>query len=264
MRLINVAVTRARGKLVMLAHLDWLRRTVGRDAGLLGDILFGAERCEVVPPLSVGPPEPGARPPYEGEVESPIERLLVDQLVSRRAVLPAFVLQHRIYNEERRIVSRADIAFVEEKVAIYCDGAVHHLKKDQWQRDQRQRRELMRLGWLPLTFTGSELTSNSSRAGDEIVRVLSSRTAKTPASASATGSEPASASPAPRTDQQLNSRQRHDRLRAIWQRSRQAATSREGPGATTSGEAAGRFVSARVERNRARREDRAHMAPVAA
>lgn len=39
-----------------------------------------------------------------------------------------------------------EAAFVLEQLAVFCDGDRYHLHKDQWRRDQRQRKELVRLG----------------------------------------------------------------------------------------------------------------------
>jgi very-short-patch-repair endonuclease len=238
MRLVNVAVTRARGKLVMLAHLDWLHR-VGRDAGLLSEILLGADRCDVVPPPPVEPQPQDIARPHQPQPESPIEQLLVDELTKRQASLPPVVLQHRIYNEQRRIVSRADIAFVDEKVAVYCDGAMYHLRPDQWQRDQRQRRELTRLGWHVLVFTGSEITADPSRRAEEIMRFFmgTSDEAEFNENRGAESVDPAA-------DERLNSRPRQARRRTLLHAQTQQAADRPGFGETVSREVSQRFVLA--------------------
>jgi len=176
MRLVNVAVTRARGKLVLIAHKEWVHQNDPDQKGILSNILFGSssrpQNCTVLPPrvdLRAGHPDDPAP-------ESPIEKILVDELSRRLKELPPFVLQHRIFNENGRIVSRADIAFVTERIAVFCDGAQYHLQQHQWQRDLRQRRELSRLGWTVLAFTGREITSSGSGCADDIVRVICTRT----------------------------------------------------------------------------------------
>ena len=175
MRLVNVAVTRARGKLVLIAHKDWLRQQNSTQLGILGSILFGASSqpriCTVIPPNVDFRAD---RPDIPGP-ESPIEQTLVDELRKRASELPPFVLQYRIFNENERIVSRADIAFVPQRVAVFCDGAEFHLQQNQWQRDIRQRRELTRLGWTVLPFTGREITRDVGACADDIVRLLCSR-----------------------------------------------------------------------------------------
>ncbi|MEK7407493.1 MAG: DUF559 domain-containing protein [Acidobacteriota bacterium] len=107
-----------------------------------------------------------------GGVESEIERKLDEELQRRQPALPHFELQHRILNREKRIVSRADFAFVPQRLAVFCDGARYHLVADQWKRDLRQRRELVTLDWKVLAFTGSEINSDVGRCVDEIVRAL--------------------------------------------------------------------------------------------
>jgi len=172
MRLTNVAITRARGKLILIAHKNWMRGVDPVRAGLLWNILFGpsAPRPCYVLPLSNQEQRRTAH--GKDEPESPIEERLVEELRRRQTDLPDFTLQHRILDETGRIVSRADVAFVNERLTIFCDGAMFHLKKDQWQRDVRQRRELARLGWQHLVFSGSEIMSNVGRCVEEIRKML--------------------------------------------------------------------------------------------
>lgn len=173
MRLMNVAITRARGKLIIIAHKDWLRGTDPSRAGLLWNVLFGGNSpkpCYVLPLA-----QSNATGKEEILTESPIEEIFVKELRRRTVQLPEFTLQHRIFGESQRIVSRADIAFVEQRLAIYCDGAKYHLQKDQWQRDLKQRRELARLGWRVLAFTGAEINANVAKCAEEVIAVLSKR-----------------------------------------------------------------------------------------
>jgi len=169
MRLGNVALTRARGKLIIIAHRQWLRATTTREGlGVLWDVLFGNEI-----PLaswSVLPPSPAGRPQHKPPgPESPIEEIFVAELGRRRNELPSFVLQHQITDTSGRIISRADIAFVKEKVAIYCDGEKYHLQSHQWRRDLRQRRKLESLGWTPLGFYGREIKDDVAGCVQEII-----------------------------------------------------------------------------------------------
>jgi very-short-patch-repair endonuclease len=158
MRLVNVAITRARGKLVIIADKQWLQRTQTYNHGLLWTIFFGPRvnlaSC-VVQPVQLDGEKPNSR--AEGTTESPIEEMLASALRAGLAGSKVLVLQHRIRDENGKIVSRADMAFPGEKLAIYCDGARYHLERDQWQRDLRQRRQLTRLGWRFLAYSGSEI-----------------------------------------------------------------------------------------------------------
>lgn len=173
MRLVNVAVTRARGKLVLIAHKEWVYQSDPTQVGVLWNILFGTSarpaECTVIPPAE---DDATPREEYGGVTESPIEELLFVELRRRQQDLPRFTLQYRITEERGRIVSRADVAFVSERVAIFCDGARYHLHPHQWQRDLKQRRELTRLGWRFLAFTGSEITADPGGCVDQIVRTI--------------------------------------------------------------------------------------------
>lgn len=169
MRLANVAITRAKGKLILIAHKTWLKSKATREqAPLLWDLVFGRDAsvsCSVLRP----------RPNPDG-TESPIEKLLFEEMKHRKHDLPAFCLQYRIENETGRIVSRADFAFVKERLAVYCDGAQFHLPRTQWQRDIRQRRELAKLGWDHLVFSGSEIMQDCGAASvNEIVEFFRKR-----------------------------------------------------------------------------------------
>jgi very-short-patch-repair endonuclease len=172
MRLVNVAVTRARGKLIFIAHKDWVYESEPTKLGLLWNILFGTSAkppvCTVVPPAY----HRSDSGDYGGRPESPIEELLFSELCRWQRQLPAFRLQHRITNEDGRIVSRADVAFTGPKLAVFCDGARYHLEPRQWQRDLKQRRELTRLGWRVLAFTGSEITADVSGCVNQVLAIL--------------------------------------------------------------------------------------------
>jgi very-short-patch-repair endonuclease len=173
LRLTNVAITRARGKLILIIDRSWLRATSNREqAPLLWDLVFGYDErggsakqvpsaaCQVLPPRYI----PGRDVNGPDGTESPIEAIMLKEMLRRAMDLPSFSLQHRILNDQRRIVSRADFAFVNERLAIFCDGAMFHLPRHQWQRDLRQRRELARLGWKHLVFSGAEIMNGRGAA----------------------------------------------------------------------------------------------------
>jgi very-short-patch-repair endonuclease len=170
MRLVNVAITRARGKLVIIADKEWLQRTQTHSHGLLWTIFFGHKAkpasC-IVKPLQFDHEKPNSN--LDGTPESPIEEMLASALRARVSVTQTLVLQYRIKDENGKIVSRADMAFPEEKLAIFCDGARYHLEPNQWKRDLRQRRELTRLGWRFLAYSGSEITRDAEFCAQDIM-----------------------------------------------------------------------------------------------
>jgi very-short-patch-repair endonuclease len=169
MRLINVALTRARGKRIVIADTEWVREKCSRSSvRLLWDLLF--DRAENDPLIEVLPPRGETTELGEFPApESPIEQIFLDELIVRRSDLPKFRGQVNILNRQGRLVSRADFAFVDHKVAVYCDGAQFHLQEHRWQRDQRQRRELQSLGWAPFVFTGKEINRDVKPLVQELV-----------------------------------------------------------------------------------------------
>jgi very-short-patch-repair endonuclease len=176
MRLVNVAITRARGKLVIIADKQWLQRTQTYNHGLLWTIFFGLRvkpaSC-VVKPLQLDRETPSSN--VEGTPESPIEEMLASAIRTRVVGSHILVLQHRIKDENGKIVSRADMAFPTEKLAIFCDGARFHLERNQWQRDLRQRRELTRLGWRFLAYSGSEIMRDVQQCAGDVMSHLMER-----------------------------------------------------------------------------------------
>ncbi|MBM3789743.1 MAG: hypothetical protein FJW35_05265, partial [Acidobacteria bacterium] len=148
-RLVNVAVTRAKGKLIVLADLNWYRTHLREEQNpLLYGLLLGNGAA---PGIAVLPP-PSQDNPTPLETESPIEELFLKALASFPDVLKQVKTQYSIFDEHGRFISRADFAFPNIKFAVYCDGARWHLKQSRWQRDVRQRNELIRCGWIFYVF----------------------------------------------------------------------------------------------------------------
>jgi hypothetical protein len=174
-RLVNVAVTRARAKLVVIAHRAWFQNT-GGDLGLLRRVLR-LDAPETV--VRIRPLQGQRAPKAAGQVmpESPIEAILLEAFHRRQPPVPPFVLQHRICDRDGTIVSRADFAFVPQRVAVYCDGARYHLQQGQWQKDLRQRRRLATLNWCPIAFSGAEIKADPDRCVREILTLVGERSA---------------------------------------------------------------------------------------
>ena len=166
MRLVNVAITRARYKVIILAGKEWFRRSVNReDNPLLYNLILerpGDEEWPVIP----------AQPEVEYVTESPIEENLLNAMMANPS-LSSVKTQVKIYSEDRRIISRADFAFEDIKLAIYCDGAQWHCKENQWRKDIRQRNKLSLEDWQYLVFTGREINNDSEKCADQIARKVS-------------------------------------------------------------------------------------------
>lgn len=173
-RLVTVAATRARAKLIILADRYWYERSSEPgDNHILWDLIVGrrdAERLMVAPPPSS---DKGAE--RHQQLESPIEVALFEAM-QEVSQLQDVAVQHRIYDDSGKIVSRADLAFPDLKFAIYCDGARWHLRRDQWQRDIRSRNRLVGLGWTFNVFSGAQIQNEPEVCIDQILETYRNRT----------------------------------------------------------------------------------------
>jgi very-short-patch-repair endonuclease len=91
------------------------------------------------------------------EFESPIERLFWEewQRQGGSATLD-LAYQYRPANTPYRV----DFAHVSTKTAVELDGYEYHSSKEQFTHDRKRQRELERLGWRFIRFSGSELMRN--------------------------------------------------------------------------------------------------------
>lgn len=165
-RLATVAVTRARGKCVVIADRAWCRNRMDRDDNpLIWDLVVGAKpstRMIVMPPKTVSD-----RDSRFSQVESPIEERLLAAMLEHLP-LSRVKTQHRIYDTNGRVVSRADFAFPNVQYAVYCDGAQWHVQRDRWQRDLRQRNKLTELGWIFSVFSGADILRDTAGCAAQI------------------------------------------------------------------------------------------------
>ncbi|MCB0017767.1 MAG: AAA family ATPase [Anaerolineales bacterium] len=167
LRLVNVAITRARGKVIILFNRVWCHSMLAEsDNPLLYRLVFGNDTQQLI---SVEPPN-YATPAYP-HTESPSEHMLL-QAMRRIPELSSVQMQYRIYDDRGVIVSRADFAFPDEKFAVYADGANWHLVHDRWQRDLRQRNRLMQIGWRFFVFSRRQIIRDADECARQIARIL--------------------------------------------------------------------------------------------
>jgi very-short-patch-repair endonuclease len=166
LRLTTVAITRAKGKVVVIADRKWYQAGAKReDNPLLWDLIVGPG----INHIFVDPPSPeGSRGQNQ---ESPIERALREAM-SEHDVLSDIEQEFRIRDESGFVVTRADFAFPKFKYAIYCDGAEWHLKHDRWQKDLRQRNKLTELGWRFSVFPGRAILQDSKTCAVQVAKTL--------------------------------------------------------------------------------------------
>lgn len=172
-RLVNVAATRARGKLVVLANRPWFeeQRPDRIDNRLLWRLVTGRAPSEQ---MNVEPPSRDGRAADQRlrQCESPIERKLLRalrEIPELESVEPQFVIE-----DEGEIVSRADFAFPDARLAVYCDGARWHLQQGQWKRDWRIRNRLQELGWTFNVFPGSDIYDDPDRCARQVLKTYRS------------------------------------------------------------------------------------------
>ncbi len=101
--------------------------------------------------------------------ESPIEVLLE---AAMRRHLPPFELQFEVFGADGELVSRPDMLFKDQRVAIYADGHDYHSSPAQVENDSRIRRRMRELGYKVLAFTGSRIAGDVDGCLREIVREL--------------------------------------------------------------------------------------------
>lgn len=171
-RLVNVAITRARGKFVVLADKTWCKRSFERtDNPILWELIMGrgmTERLQVSPPIRIDTEK------KREKLESPIEEALFEAM-RKHTDLSNVVTQYVIRDQIENPISRADFAFPALKYAVYCDGQQWHLREDRWQRDWRQRNKLTELGWIFSVFTGSDIYRNPDECAGQIAETYRSR-----------------------------------------------------------------------------------------
>ncbi|MEW6084205.1 MAG: AAA domain-containing protein [Chloroflexota bacterium] len=172
-RLVNVAITRAKGKFIIIADKRWCEENFRREENpLLWDLVLGSNHRESI---NVAPPLEIALNKKRHKLESPIEELLFEKISTNKKLAKKIQTQYIINGEGKSIISRADFAFPDIKYAVYCDGKQWHLNKDRWQRDWRQRNKLTELGWIFSVFTGSDVHNHTDECVSQIEKTYFSR-----------------------------------------------------------------------------------------
>jgi superfamily I DNA and/or RNA helicase/very-short-patch-repair endonuclease len=168
-RLVNVAITRAKGKFIVLANKAWCKYAFDKsDNPILWELILERDASEE---LKVTP-----KPDINFEkLESPIEKTLYNAIHNyddlAKNVESQFIIRDGLGNP----ISRADLAFPKLKYAVYCDGRQWHLKADKWERDWRQRNRLTELGWIFSVFTGRDIHNNRNECAALIAKTYRSR-----------------------------------------------------------------------------------------
>jgi ATP-dependent helicase YprA (DUF1998 family)/very-short-patch-repair endonuclease len=151
------------------------------DKNLIRDILFQFSAGEML-----GSPQPGnandgiksseawtMAAVAQSPADSVIEQKLCDA-IKLRGRLPLPVKQREFLDGDR-LLSVADFAYENEKIAIYCDGFAFHSGKDMLALDAQKRNELQAQGWAVLTFWGKTILKHPDRCEEQIWRTYCAR-----------------------------------------------------------------------------------------
>ncbi|GAA5152516.1 hypothetical protein GCM10023321_21370 [Pseudonocardia eucalypti] len=104
--------------------------------------------------------------------ESPMETRLRLALID--AGLPPPEVQYEILDRDWYLIARVDLAYVDAKLALEYDGAVH-LDPRQHARDLRRDNDLARYGWHTMRLDKHQLTANLARTIGNIRAVFRRR-----------------------------------------------------------------------------------------
>jgi len=90
----------------------------------------------------------------------------------RTTALPPPVRQHRLIDEQGRVIARFDFAYPEQRVAIEGHSFRWHSGRQSWVRDVRKERAAWALGWKVIYAVAEDITSRSPGLEERIAREL--------------------------------------------------------------------------------------------
>jgi hypothetical protein len=132
-RLVNVAITRARGKLIVIADKTWYARScLDRNNSLLEHLISGKTNVKQIQVVSPPAPHGNGQAGDDG-TESPIEKLLLDAMRKHPNCLPCrrstpFVTRTIVWCRERTLrslrSSTPSIAMAGSGISSRTDGSV--------------------------------------------------------------------------------------------------------------------------------------------
>lgn len=103
------------------------------------------------------------------KTESPIEEILLQGIAE--AGIPSPTPQYEVIDSDE-VITRADFAYVDEKILIFCDGKEYHSTPEQRESDIEKRSRCRKLGYKVLAFPGGRIFYHLGDCIEEIKEVL--------------------------------------------------------------------------------------------
>ena len=169
LRMVNVAFTRAKGKLVVIADQEWCRKVMQTGSNALLRKLVcdpNIARIDILPRPDLNTQRPLPQGCYADE-------LLHDALCRYSGL--TFSSNYMVRRSDGTEAASADIAFLDVKLAVYIDGPRWNRLGSTWQSDWRQRHKLSEIGWTLAVFSIAEVHQDVDAVAEEIVRIYQSR-----------------------------------------------------------------------------------------
>lgn len=163
----NVAFTRAKGKLVVIADREWCAKAMETESNVLLRQLVlqdqSVARMDVLPPAGL-----------RGTTRKPgcVGERLLAEAICRRPQLSGWESGFILRDAGGTPLVSADIAFPARKLAVYVDGSRWSILTGDWRRECRQRRLLVDAGWNFAVFSIGEVHQDPDACAEEIEHLL--------------------------------------------------------------------------------------------
>ena len=96
------------------------------------------------------------------------------EIIRSKGRLPEPIAQ-REFKQDGALLTIADFAYEDEKIAIYCDGFAYHGSKEALAADAQKRNAIQAEGWAVLTFWGKTILKYPERCEEQIWKVYQVR-----------------------------------------------------------------------------------------
>lgn len=98
---------------------------------------------------------------------TPIEKKLLEA-IRAAGRLPEPLAQYSIFGDSGELLTIPDFAFLDRRIAVYCDGFAYHGDKETLESDARKRNALQAKGWAVLTFWGRQILRDAAACERQI------------------------------------------------------------------------------------------------